>query len=427
MSKQVAILGDATNYGGRIITASGYGYSDGDGDGIALLCDLVSCPRCSSTGRIIEGANDFIIDGKPVAYDGCIVACKCTPVGGHRIIALNSTIFVGVSGGSVQSNSFSGNQKQFNSENYDENNLIRIDARRLLQCADELCEKHLYHDDIKQAFKQDVESFANDIVEKVDSGAMTYEQGAEKIKKEEKSLLDQSLIWLGNGLSVFGGAGVTTAGLVLCDTVLGCVVGAPMVAHGLNGIYEGSAGIFNGVMNEIDGGDRDIEVEGPVRQLYKLSVEALGFDGSIGSIIYDLIDLGGSFYGKVKLIPKLNEFGDPVFKLFSYGRKDLEMAYKQMSKLMLNTEFFSDIISLYNLYQEFDNAFIFNKDTQQVVMAVRKPKTIINVKQIVEDCDLMITTANTDEKTPLYYLCKRKDGTEYKKDTNGDIIEDGKE
>ena len=425
MSKQVAILGDATNYGGRIITASGQGYSDGAQ--IALLGDLVSCPRCSSTGRIIEGASNFIIDGKPVAYDGCIVACKCTPVGGHRILAFKSTMYVGVSGGSVQSNSFAGNQKQFNSANDDENNLIRIDARRLLQCADELCEKHLYHDDIKQAFKQDIKSFANDIVERVDSGAMTYEQGAEKIKKEEKSLLDQSLIWLGNGLSVFGGAGVTTAGLVLCDTVLGCVIGAPMIAHGLNGIYEGSAGIFNGVMNEIDGGDRDIEVEGPVRQLYKLSVEALGFDGSIGSIIYDLIDLGGSFYGKVKLIPKLNEFGDPVFKLFSYGRKDLEMAYKQMSKLMLNTEFFSDIISLYNLYQEFDNAFIFNKDTQQVVMAVRKPKTIINVKQIVDDCDLMITTANTDEKTPLYYLCKRKDGTEYKKDTNGDIIEDGKE
>ena len=425
MIKQVAILGDMTNYGGRIITASGQGYCGMDG--VALLGDLVSCPKCSSTGRIIEGANDFIIDGKPVAYDGCIVACKCTPVGGHRILALNSTIFIGVSGGSVQSNSFAGNQKQFNSANNDENNLIRIDARRLLQCADELCEKHLYHDDIKQAFKQDVEAFANDIVERVDSGAMTYEQGAEKIKEEEKSLLDQSLIWLGNGLSVFGGAGVTTAGLVLCDTVLGCVIGAPMIAHGLNGIYEGSAGIFNGVMNEIDGGDRDIEVEGPVRQLYKLSVEALGFDGSIGSIIYDLIDLGGSFYGKVKLIPKLNEFGDPVFKLFSYGRKDLEMAYKQMTSFFLTLEVWSDIISIKKIRQEIYNSFIFNKDTEQVVMAVRKPKTIINVKQIVDDCDLMITTANTDEKTPLYYLCKRKDGTEYKKDTNGDIIEDGKE
>ena len=425
MSKQIAVLGDMTNYGGRIITASGQGYSDGAQ--IALLGDLVSCPRCSSTGRIIEGASDFIIDGKPVAYDGCIVACKCTPVGGHRILALNSTMFVGVSGGFVQSNSFAGNQKQFNSENNDENNLIRIDARRLLQCADELCEKHLYYDDIKQAFKQEVEVFANDIVEQVDSGAMTYEQGAEKIKKEEKSLLDQSLIWLGNGLSVFGGAGVTTAGLVLCDTVLGCVIGAPMVAHGLNGIYEGSAGIFNGVMNEIDDGDRDIEVDGPLRKLYQSGAEAIGYDASIGDIIYDVVDLKGSLYGKVKLIPKLNEFGDPVFKLFSYARKDLEMAYKQMTSFFLTLEVWSDFILIKKIRQEIYNSFIFNKDNEQVVMTVRKPKTIINVKQIVDDCDLMITTANTDEKTPVYYLCKTNDGTEYKKDIDGNTIEDGKE
>ena len=425
MIKQVTVLGDMTNYGGRIITASGQGYCGMDG--VALLGDLVSCPKCSSTGRIIEGANDFIIDGKPVAYDGCIVACKCTPVGGHRILALNSTIFVGVSGGSVQSNSFAGNQKQFNSANDDENNLIRIDARRLLQCADELCEKHLYHDDIKQAFKQDVESFANDIVERVDSGAMTYEQGAEKIKVEEKNLLDQSLIWISNGLSIFGGAGLTSTGVALCYTGWGCVVGAPMVAHGLNGIYEGSAGIFNGVMNEIDGGDRDMEVDGPLRKLYQSGAEAIGYDASIGDIIYDVVDLKGSLYGKVKLIPKLNEFGDPVFKLFSYGRKDLEMAYKQMSKLMLEMELISDALSVIKVFKKSVNAFIFNKDTEQVVMAVRKPKTIINVKQIIDDCDLMITTANTDEKTPVYYLCNKKDGTEYKKDTNGDIIEDGKE
>ena len=322
MIKQVTVLGNMTNYGGRIITASGQGYCGMDG--VALLGDLVSCPKCSSTGRIIEGANDFIIDGKPVAYDGCIVACKCTPVGGHRILALNSTIFVGVSGGSVQSNSFAGNQKQFNSANDNENNLIRIDARRLLQCADELCEKHLYHDDIKQAFKQDIKSFANDIVEQVDSGAMSYEQGAEKIKVEEKSLLDQSLIWISNGLSIFGGVGLTSTGVALCYTGWGCVVGAPMVAHGLNGIYEGSAGIFNGVMNEIDGGDRDMEVDGPLRKLYQSGAEAIGYDASIGDIIYDVVDLKGSLYGKVKLIPKLNEFGDPLFKLFSYARKDLD-------------------------------------------------------------------------------------------------------
>lgn len=103
MIQQIAVLGDVSNYGGRIITASGNGYCGIDG--IALLGDLASCPKCRSTGRIIEGANDFVIDGKPVAYDGCIIACKCTPVGGHRIIALKSTMYINISNNSLSNSS----------------------------------------------------------------------------------------------------------------------------------------------------------------------------------------------------------------------------------------------------------------------------------------------------------------------------------
>ena len=103
MSKPIAVLGDVTNYGGRIITASGNGYCGIDG--VALLGDLASCPKCKSIGRIIEGASNFIIDGKPVAYDGCIVVCKCTPVGGHRIIALKSTVYINISNNSLSNSS----------------------------------------------------------------------------------------------------------------------------------------------------------------------------------------------------------------------------------------------------------------------------------------------------------------------------------
>ena len=99
MIQQIAVLGDVTNYGGRIITASGNGYCGIDG--IALLGNLASCPKCRSTGRIIEGANDFVIDGKPVAYDGCIVACRCSPVGNHRIIASKSTMYINISNNSL--------------------------------------------------------------------------------------------------------------------------------------------------------------------------------------------------------------------------------------------------------------------------------------------------------------------------------------
>ena len=65
-----------------------------------------------------------------------------------------------------------------------------------------------------------------------------------------------------------------------------------------------------------------------MRKAYQSAVEALGFDASVGSIAYDAFDLGVSVYDKLKLVLKLNEFGNRIFKLFRYGNKDLERAYK---------------------------------------------------------------------------------------------------
>ena len=92
MSKQVAILGDYTTTGGRVISASSQGFCANQG--IACIGDYVSCPKCESTGKIIEGTYNYIVAGKPATYDGCIVACRCSPVGCNKIIATKSTIFV---------------------------------------------------------------------------------------------------------------------------------------------------------------------------------------------------------------------------------------------------------------------------------------------------------------------------------------------
>jgi len=426
MNKRVAILGDKTNHDGRIITASGQGFY-GD-DGIALLGDLVYCPKCKSNGKIIEGTENFSIAGIPVAYDGCIIDCKCSPIGSHRILAMKSSVFVNVNNDSIKSNSFSnkqvnyinnlpfrfnsfasvGNEQQLNSTDNDDKNLIRIDARRLLKCADELCEKHLYYDDIKQAFKQDVESFANDIVEQVDSGAMTYEEGAKKIKAEEKSLWEQSLIWIGNGLSIFGGLGLTVTGFGLCCSWVGAAAGIPMMAHGLNDMYEGSVGIINGIMNIIDGGDRSISVNGPMRELYKSTAVLLGLSEFWADIIYDFNDLAFSVYGKVRLVPKLNEFGNPVFKLYSYGKKDLQMAFFKLKKHYLTAEIISDSVIIKKIWGELNNAFIFDSNSDQVIMTVRKPKTIINIKQIIDDCHLLAPKNSSNEEVTKYYLYENK-------------------
>ena len=85
MGKLIAVLGDRTTKGGYIITGSGPATCGGRC--IALVGDLVTCPKCRSKGQIVEGAPNFTFHGKPAAYNGCRVACKCTPVGSNQIIA----------------------------------------------------------------------------------------------------------------------------------------------------------------------------------------------------------------------------------------------------------------------------------------------------------------------------------------------------
>ena len=416
MVKLVAVVGDRTTKGGYIITGSGPATCGGRC--IALVGDLVTCPKCRSKGQIVEGAPNLTFHGKPAAYNGCRVACKCTPVGSNQIIA-------GLSWMSVDVILPKPSESTRYVSNPETRSKIRLDVKKLLDLAKEVSEKHLYYEEIKQQFIQAIETFANSIVTQVDNGSISYVEGSEEIQKEKKSLWEQSILWIKNGLSVLGGMGQTMAGFALCDTGIGCMLGAPLVAHGVNGTYEGSAGLYNGVMNQIDGGNRSLEVEGPLRKAYQTAFKSLGFDASVGSIAYDAFDIGVSFYGKVKLIPKLNEFGNPIFKLFRYGKKDLEMAYKQMSKRLLGLEILGDAFASGNLLKEIGNAFILNKDTEQIIMTVREPEKITNVKQIVDDCHLVITITGTDEDVPGYYVCKRNDNTEYRKDFEGNIIEGG--
>ena len=436
MGELVAVVGDRTTKGGNIIT--GAGHATCGGRNIALVGDLVTCPKCGTTGKIIEGAPNLTYNGVPAAYDGCRVICGCK--GGSQIIAGLSSLFVDVKTvstkpqGSIEpqtrigvknaglSSLFVNDKTKSAKPTESTESQVRLAIQELLEIAKEVCEKHLYYMVIQQEFMRAIEIFANSIVAQVDNGSMSDTEGSEEIQKEKKSLLYQSYLWGKNGISVFGGIGQIVSGVALCETGIGCVFAAPIVAHGVNGAYEGGVGIYNGVMNKIDGGNRSMEVEGGLRKLYKSAVEALGFDSSVGSIVYDSVDLIVSARGKLKLVPKLNEFGDPKFKLFWYGGQDLERAYKQISTKLLTVEMFGDLSLTGELIKQIKHAFFYNKDNEQVTMVVKEPETITNVGQIVDDCHLVITITGTDEDVPAYYHCKASDNTEYRKDLDGNII-----
>jgi len=419
--QKVALVGDLTTTGGRILTGENNVRSEGMPT--ALVGDKVFCPECDQTGIIVEGCPAFTVEGKPVAYNTCLIACGC-PTGTNRVVASNSFMFVDDSGAPYTlpiPNQFSSSSRSaaaqtndpsnspFSSRLTNSNNVqqnqIRIDAKELIQCADDICEKHLYYPEIKQAFMDDVTAFAQQIVADVEAGQKSYGQGRDELKTEEKNFIDQSKEWALNGLSILGGAGLTIAGVALCTTGVGCVIGALMVGHGANGIEEGVRGIIAGDNNQ----------SGFLKDTYKSAAKGLGFDEGVGELTYNLVNLGLSVHGKLKLVPKINEYGNPLRKLFYFGRKDLEMAYKQMGKHMLVAEIIGDVYALSDIVKKANNLFILDKNAGQTNMVVSNPEGITNVGEIVENCTLYVKITGPDDNEPIYYSCTNAQGEQYKK------------
>ncbi|WP_233235286.1 PAAR domain-containing protein [Bordetella sp. LUAb4] len=81
MSTSIAVVGDATDHGGQIITGSDTHKIKGQA--IARLHDLVDCPKKYSGGRrhgvnkIIEGHPTISVGGRPVALHGYQTECGC--------------------------------------------------------------------------------------------------------------------------------------------------------------------------------------------------------------------------------------------------------------------------------------------------------------------------------------------------------------
>ncbi|OMG54910.1 hypothetical protein BJN45_07015 [Azonexus hydrophilus] len=75
MTRPFILLGDKTDHGGVVISASGS--SDCNGKGIARIGDKVTCPRKGhgSVTIIVTGDPTAIIDGQPAARHGDRTAC----------------------------------------------------------------------------------------------------------------------------------------------------------------------------------------------------------------------------------------------------------------------------------------------------------------------------------------------------------------
>jgi len=87
MSKPFIVLGDKTDHGGTVVTASAE--TDINGKTVARVGDKVSCPKCKGMFPIAAGDATTLIDGQAVARHGDKTACGAT------LIAGQSQTFVG--------------------------------------------------------------------------------------------------------------------------------------------------------------------------------------------------------------------------------------------------------------------------------------------------------------------------------------------
>ncbi|ATQ74707.1 hypothetical protein CR152_09355 [Massilia violaceinigra] len=79
MRRYTITLGATTTAGGRVMSASGSGCINGVP--IALEGDLVACPACKATGRILCVGPRIpeMSDGKHVALENDLCTCRCSP------------------------------------------------------------------------------------------------------------------------------------------------------------------------------------------------------------------------------------------------------------------------------------------------------------------------------------------------------------
>lgn len=76
MGRNVVRLGDPTTHGGNVISASSTTMVDGKP--VALIGDLVSCPKKGhGVNKIIEAAKSSFSDGKAIVMDQCLCECGC--------------------------------------------------------------------------------------------------------------------------------------------------------------------------------------------------------------------------------------------------------------------------------------------------------------------------------------------------------------
>ncbi len=242
---------------------------------------------------------------------------------------------------------------------------VRKAGKGLTMQAVTLSNRHIKSGYLKHQFIREIDRFEQCLVNDFERGKKSKAEVMKALKKEQYSLVEQSSLITKKGIGFIAGVMQVVAGGGLCyasATTL-CFIGAPMVVHGANNVYENGKYFVDG----------DEDATGYIRKGYQHAAEFVGYSKNHGNMAYYGVDLGLSAYGAfaktktVKDAAEKNQFlSESIskwlpwrktrkakqFKLYSYSAEDYLRGYQASSRLSLGFGSINDGITAYSLYEE---------------------------------------------------------------------------
>ncbi|QUJ69698.1 DUF4225 domain-containing protein (plasmid) [Photobacterium sp. GJ3] len=169
----------------------------------------------------------------------------------------------------------------YDSDEYAEINLA---VSGLITQAHHLSQQHLRDPSVQFHFQQHYSQIGQYLINRYENGEISKESLVDQIKREAQSLLDQSgsIFKYGVGLAaglmqVYGGVGICVGGSAETFGTACYFIGAPLIAHGANNVYENGYNLLNlGAENAV----------GFLRHGYREAANLLGYGDTAGDLAY---------------------------------------------------------------------------------------------------------------------------------------------
>ncbi len=243
-----------------------------------------------------------------------------------------------------------------------EDDEVRQAVRGLIRQANMYSMSHLNDPLLQHHFREEYRFLGKCLLRDYDGGIIVKDRVVKLVRQERQSLIDQAKELSLYGIGVIAGSGQVSMGYGLCVTssvfsIVGASwcggVGAPMMAHGANNLFENSYNIAGNIdqnWNRRYTGEYG-DSSGFVRKGYRIAAKRMRLPERDADAAFAAVDLATSAYGltnTAKTVHKWTNAPDSKqLMLFRYSSLDYSKGWKTMSASGLFGETIGNINTVY--------------------------------------------------------------------------------